>query len=173
MLKEFHETSIGGHASVESTYIWLVANICWPGMKIAVREFVTKFVVCQTVKYSTEASYGLLQLLEVLKWVWEDLAFDFIVRLPNLRGYTTILVVIDNISKYAHFEAFSSYYIATKSLIFFVTWWLSCMECLVRLCLTETLFLQVSFGEKYVNKWGFACKWAWPTTRRWMAKLKY
>lgn len=56
-------------------------------------------MTCQTIKYSTSAPSGLLQLLEVLKRVWEDLAFDFIVGLPNLKGKTAILVEVDRLTK--------------------------------------------------------------------------
>ena len=52
--------------------------------------------------------------LEVLKKVWEDLALDFFVGLPNSKGNTTILVVVDRLTKYAHFGALPSDYTVAK-----------------------------------------------------------
>ncbi|MCP6423310.1 hypothetical protein NL463_28785, partial [Klebsiella pneumoniae] len=46
--------------------------------------------------------------------VWEDLAMNFIVGLPISHGVSTILVVIDRLTKYAHFGALPLHYTATK-----------------------------------------------------------
>ena len=48
------------------------------------------------------------------EWVWEDLALDFIIGLPTSQGNTTILVVIDRLTKYAHFGALPTHYTASK-----------------------------------------------------------
>ncbi|KAH7528662.1 hypothetical protein FEM48_Zijuj05G0095900 [Ziziphus jujuba var. spinosa] len=75
------------------------------GMQPEVQEFLAECITCQTIKYSTAALNGLLQPLEMPKRVWEDLALDFIVGLPNSHGNTTILIVIDRLTKYVHFGA--------------------------------------------------------------------
>lgn len=114
LLYEFHSSRIGGHAGVDRTFLRLGANFFWQGMRKDVKEFVRSCVVCQTVKYSTTAPYGLLQPSPIPEWVWEDLALDFIVGLPSSQGATNILVVIDRFTKYAHFGALPNHYSATK-----------------------------------------------------------
>ena len=90
---------------VERKYICLRANFFWDGMRKEVKDSVDRCVTCQTIKYSTTSTNGLLQPLEIPERTWEDLALDFIVGLPNSKGFSTILVVIDRLAKYAHFGA--------------------------------------------------------------------
>ncbi|KAH7542315.1 hypothetical protein FEM48_Zijuj02G0060600 [Ziziphus jujuba var. spinosa] len=121
LLQEFHETPTGGHAEIERNFLGLSASFFWEGMRNDVKKFVANCLTCQTIKYSIVAPYGLLQPLEMPERVWEDLAFDFIVGLRNSRGYSTILVVIDRLTKYAlgplptHYSASKAEYLYNSS----------------------------------------------------------
>ncbi|WVZ89534.1 LOW QUALITY PROTEIN: hypothetical protein U9M48_035918, partial [Paspalum notatum var. saurae] len=53
---------------------------------------------------NTERPAGLLQPLKVPEWKWEEITMDFIVGLPRTRkGYNSIWVVVDRLTKVAHF----------------------------------------------------------------------
>lgn len=80
----------------------LTANFHWEGMREDVKDFLSTCYVCQTTKYSTEKSFGLLQLTELPNQVREDIALDFIVGLPRSKGFTVILVVVDRLTKHDH-----------------------------------------------------------------------
>ena len=83
-------------------------------MKKDIKKFVQECVECQRTKYTTRLPAGLLQPLPIPDKVWDDLSMDFITGLPNSHGYTTILVVVDRLSKQAHFGALPKKYSAAK-----------------------------------------------------------
>ena len=73
-------------------------------MKKDIAEYVSKCLVCQQVKAPRQKTAGLLQPLSIPEWKWENIAMDFIVGLPKtLKGYTVIWVVVDRLTKLAHF----------------------------------------------------------------------
>ena len=67
-------------------------------------------MVCQQFKYNASPYLCLLQPLPVLDKVWIDIAMDFIEGLSKSRGHSVIMVVVDRLSKYAHFLALSHLY---------------------------------------------------------------
>lgn len=103
LLKEFHETPMGGHSGFLRTYRRLAANLYWPGMQKRVRDFVRACDTCQRQKYAATAPGGLLQPLPIPNAIWEDLSLDFITGLPKSKGFEAVLVVVDRLSKYSHF----------------------------------------------------------------------
>jgi hypothetical protein len=47
---------------------------------------------------------GLLQPLSIPEWKWNEISMDFIVGLPMMsRKFDSIWVIMDRLSKYAHF----------------------------------------------------------------------
>jgi hypothetical protein len=57
----------------------------------------------------------LLQSLNIPAWKWEDINMDFIVGLPlSARKFNSIWVIIDRLTKFAHFILVHTYYRAEK-----------------------------------------------------------
>jgi len=68
-----------------------------------IKEYVHKCEVCQRNKYQTLSPTGLLQPLPIPKKIWTGVFMDFIGGLHKLGGMDTILVVVDQLTKYVHF----------------------------------------------------------------------
>jgi hypothetical protein len=103
LLNEFHATAIGGHSGYLRTYKKLSGVVYWAGMRKKIKEFVEACEVCQQNKYQTLRPGGLLQPLPIPKQIWTDISMDFIGGLPKVQGTDTIMVVVDRLTKYAHF----------------------------------------------------------------------
>ena len=68
-----------------------------------VKEFVTTCDICSRSKIPRHRPYGLLRPLEIPKKPWTSISMDFIVDLPPSKGFDSIFVVVDRLTKMAHF----------------------------------------------------------------------
>jgi hypothetical protein len=98
-----HDSALGGHSGIQATYQRAKKLYYWAGMKLAVELFVRQCQVCQQAKHSNLKPAGLLQPLPPPKGAWQDISMDFIDGLPLSDGANVILVVVDRLTKYAHF----------------------------------------------------------------------
>jgi hypothetical protein len=114
LLEEFHSSTIGGHSGIHRTFGRLQENVFWYGMRKDVTQFVKSCSVCQQTKPANHSPYGLLQPLPIPDKVWEDVSLDFIVGLPSFQTHTVILVVVDRLSKAAHFGSLPTHFTASK-----------------------------------------------------------
>jgi hypothetical protein len=76
---------------------------------------VAKCDVCQRVKVEHQRLAGLLHPLKIPEWKWEENGMDFIVGLPRTpAGYDSIWVIVDRLTKVAHFISVRTNYIEAK-----------------------------------------------------------
>jgi hypothetical protein len=60
--------------------------------------------VRQRVKAEHQRPGGLLHPLKIPEWKWEEIGMNFIVGLPRTpAGYDSIWVIVDSLTKVAHF----------------------------------------------------------------------
>jgi hypothetical protein len=74
-------------------------------MKQDVHNFVAECDVCQGNKGETFKSPSTLQPLPIPPAIWRDISMDFITGLPKSGNKSVIMVLVDLLSKYAHFYA--------------------------------------------------------------------
>ena len=72
-------------------------------MRNDVAKFTRTCILCQRTKVFPTRKPGLLQPNEVPSRAWGNISVDLIVALPESEGYTSILVVVDRLTKLAHF----------------------------------------------------------------------
>lgn len=103
LITSFHSSAIGGHSRVNATYHRLKKHFAWKGMKCDADSYIKQYNICQHAKHTQNHSSGLLQPLPIPEGFWRDLSMDFIEGLPKSEGHSVILVVVDRLTKFAHF----------------------------------------------------------------------
>jgi hypothetical protein len=84
-------------------------------MKKDVATHVALCDTCQRVKAEFQRPARLLQPLKISKWKWEEISMDFIVELTRNRdGYDSIWVIVDRLTKVAHFIPVKTTYTVVK-----------------------------------------------------------
>ncbi|GJX09097.1 putative reverse transcriptase domain-containing protein [Tanacetum coccineum] len=76
----------------------------WSNMKADIATYVSKCFTCLKVKAEHQKPSGLLVQLEIPQWKWDNITMDFVTNLPRTSsGYDTIWVIVDRLTKSAHF----------------------------------------------------------------------
>ncbi|QRV96903.1 Retrotransposable element Tf2 protein [Ceratobasidium sp. AG-Ba] len=101
ILEMHHDNPIAGHQGQARTLELISRRYYWPAMKAQVNRFVESCEVCQRSKGHKQ--FAPLKPLPIPQKPWEDIAYDFIIKLPESQGLDSILVVIDRFSRQAHF----------------------------------------------------------------------
>ena len=72
-------------------------------MRQTVTQFIRNCDTCTHIKPAHHAPYGLLKTLEVPVRRWSSVSLDLITGLPMANGFNALLVVVDRLSKAAHY----------------------------------------------------------------------
>lgn len=96
---------VGDILASKDPFKWLVQQFYWPSIRKSIYNYVLSCDTCHKAKSDTLTLAGLLQPLPVPNQIWENITIDFIEGLPISHGKSTILVVVDRLSKSSHFAA--------------------------------------------------------------------
>jgi len=68
-----------------------------------IRQYVSTCDLCLRMKLIRQALVGELHPLQIPDSQWDTLSVDFVVELPLSSGHNTVMIVVDSVSKRAHF----------------------------------------------------------------------
>ncbi|KAH0610986.1 uncharacterized protein H6S33_011413 [Morchella sextelata] len=98
-----HDSKVAGHFGQDKTLELITRNFYWPKMNEWIDDYVRSCDECQRNKPSRHKKYGALLPLSTPHSVWQSISMDFVVQLPESKGYNQIWVVVDRFSKMSHF----------------------------------------------------------------------
>ena len=103
VIRLHYDTLVRGHGRQWKMTELVTRNFWWLGVTKEVKKYVKGCDVCQRNKNRTKAPAGKLMPNAVLAKPWTYISADFITKLPLAKGYDSILVVCDRMTKIAHF----------------------------------------------------------------------
>jgi len=113
--RESHESGVAYHPGSTKMYRDLKQLVWWSGMKNDIAKFVAECLTCKRVKADHHKPGGKLVPLDVPTWKWESISMDFITGLPRSpRGHDSVWVIVDRLTKCAHFVPFKIGYSMEK-----------------------------------------------------------
>ncbi|GJY95943.1 putative reverse transcriptase domain-containing protein [Tanacetum coccineum] len=104
IMHESYKSKYSIHPGSDKMYQDLKKLYWWPNMKAKIATYVSKCLTCAKVKIEYQKPSGLLVQPEIPQWKWENITMDFVTKLPKMAtGQDTIWVIIDHLTKSAHF----------------------------------------------------------------------
>lgn len=108
MLFNNHDLKSAGHPGQLKTVELVSRNYWWPNWRTYVKKYVDGCDVCQRIKNRPQKPYGPLIPNQVPSKPWEIISCNLITQLPESDGYNAICVVVDWLTKRAHFFAITN-----------------------------------------------------------------
>jgi len=99
VLRYKHDHLLSGHFSQNCTLELVCQEYTWPGVRTFVKDYVSSCTSCRRAKVPRHRPYSLLKQLLIPARPWHSISMDFIKQLPSFNGFTSILVVVDCLSK--------------------------------------------------------------------------
>ncbi|CAN6712632.1 unnamed protein product [Malus baccata var. baccata] len=122
ILDEAHCSAYAMHPGGTKMYHTIRPFYYWPGMKREIADYVSRCIICQQVKAERKKPFGRMQPLPVPQWKWENITMDFVYKLPRTRnGFDGIWVIVDRLTKSAHFIPVREKYPLNKLAKLFIT----------------------------------------------------
>jgi len=123
ILDEARHSKLSIHPGSNKMYHDLHHLYWWSNMKQDITKYVTECDTCGRVKADHMRTPRYLHALPIPVWKWEDISMDFIVGLPRTsKGYNSIWVIVDRLTKSAHFLPVDTRYSTKKYTNLYFDW---------------------------------------------------
>ena len=103
IIKIYYNLLSARHPGWWKIYELVSRNYWWPGMTTFVKKYVTGCNMCQRIKNCIQQPFRLLVSNKVPNRSQEIISMDLITQLPESNGYDVICVIVDRLTKRAHF----------------------------------------------------------------------
>nr|GEU87181.1 putative reverse transcriptase domain, ribonuclease H-like domain, aspartic peptidase domain protein [Tanacetum cinerariifolium] len=104
IMLESYKSKYSIHPGSDKMYHDLKKLYWWPNIKEDIVTYVRRCLTCEKVKAEHQRPSGLLQQPKIPVWKWERITVDFIIKLTRTQiGYDSIWVIVDPLTKSAHF----------------------------------------------------------------------
>src|SRR6266481_5261525 len=103
VLQYSHNHPLVGHYGQSKTLYQVHLNYYWPRLPTYFKNYCKLCTICSHTKPVCHRPYGLLKQPTIPKRLWNSISMDFIEKLPESSGYTSILVIVDCLSKQSLF----------------------------------------------------------------------
>ncbi|GJT88401.1 reverse transcriptase domain-containing protein [Tanacetum coccineum] len=104
IMHESHKSKYSIQPGSDKMYQDLKKLCWWPNMKAEIATYVSKCLTCAKVKAECQKPYGLLVQPVIPVWKYKNITMDFVTKfLKTLTGQDTIWVIVDLLTKSAHF----------------------------------------------------------------------
>ncbi|CAN6567554.1 unnamed protein product [Malus baccata var. baccata] len=114
ILDEAHCSAYAMHPGGTKMYHTILPFYYWPGMKREIAEY--------QVKAERKKLFGRIQPLPVPQWKWENMTMNFVYKLPRTQnGFDCVWVIVDRLTKSAHFIPVREKYSLNKLAKLFIT----------------------------------------------------
>jgi hypothetical protein len=111
IMDEAHYSQYSIHPGTNKMYQDLKKNFWWTRMKREIAKYAFECDTCRRIKATHLRPAKNLQPLSILEWKWQNICMDFIVGLQHTScGYNSIWVIVDRLTKSAHFIPVSTTY---------------------------------------------------------------
>jgi len=98
-----HDSRLASHSRRQKMLRLVSWNYWWPQMSRYVGRYISTCDMCLWTKSFRRPLTGELHPLPIPSAPWDTISVDFIVELPQSAGHDSIMVVVDSVTKCAHF----------------------------------------------------------------------
>ncbi|HLO99762.1 MAG TPA: reverse transcriptase domain-containing protein [Fimbriimonas sp.] len=103
IIRSRHDHPAAGHPGRAATFELVTRDFWWPSMRKTIARYVRNCDTCRRIKPARHMPFGYLKPLRIPVRRWSSVSLDYIVGLPESNGFNALLVIVDRLSKIAHF----------------------------------------------------------------------